>query len=88
MDQTASEGWVVFTSVGRMGYCEACPQAKWERMTAASPYLYILARQNIPTRDEAEQVARHPDRRPSAAPSKDPLAWLRLWLRPKPRPVG
>jgi hypothetical protein len=53
---------VVFTSVGGMGYREVCSLSKWERMNAGRPHYFILIQGDIASREEAERIARSPDR--------------------------
>ena len=90
MSPSPAGPWVVFTSIGRMGHREVCTQLKWQRMTTASPNLYILIRDNISTEAEAERLARTPDRNdlaPHRRPAAD-LSWLKFWLAPEGVPVG
>jgi hypothetical protein len=88
MNESSEETWVVFTSVGGMGYRGVCSQSKWERMTAGRPYYFVLIQGDIPSQEEAERIARTSDRRPPVPLTGSAETWLRLWLNPRPVPEG
>src|SRR5262245_52756165 len=80
LNELEPNSWVVYTSIGRMGAREVCTQDKWERMTTAQPCYYILIRGSLPTREEAERVARGSDRHGLPGNGKsdavEPLWWM------------
>jgi hypothetical protein len=65
MNESSQETWVVFTSVVGMDYRDVCSLSKWERMNAGRPHYFILIQGDIASREEAERIARSPDRQSS-----------------------
>jgi hypothetical protein len=86
MKESSEETWVVYTSVGGMGYRAVCSQSKWERMTAGRPYYFVLIQGNIPSQEEAERIARTSDQRPSVPLAGSAETWLRPLLTPQRAP--
>ena len=77
---------MVFTSVGGLGYRSVCSQSKWERMDAGRPYYFVLIQGDIPSREEAERIARMSDRRPPVPSTGSAETWLRPLLTPRSAP--
>jgi len=73
VNESSRETRVLFTAVG-WGRREVYTRSKWERMTAGRPIYYILPKDDISSWDEAERIARSPDRRPRVRVAGDDAA--------------